>query len=363
MAKSGTTVQTTVAVIGGGINGLCCAWQLALRGAKVTLFERGKLMEQTGGQCFGPLHGGMRYLENGELRLVYEALQERQWWLQHCPHLCEKTLITVPLYSDGPRKRWLVNGGLHLYDGLASGKLGKHHWVSRNKLMSSAPELHAEKLLGAYRYSEVQMDVLKLGRWVAQQARAAGAQLVENSPIRYAGDDGNIHLDSYRHRFDLIVNAAGRCSRQLLQQSSLCSKNRLDLVRNSSLLFDGLPGQSYLLQIPHEGHSLFVLPWQGRTLVGAIDARQAMDQGAQISEQEIDYLLHQYNRHFKQQRGRGDIVETPSSTHSHVQSSTAAHKMSGEYLLERQQKLLIVWGGQWTTARALGRKVATQLLD
>lgn len=66
---------------------------------------------------------------------------------------------------------------------------------------------------------------------------------------------------------------------------------------------------------------------------------------------------------FKQQRGRGDIVETPSTVHSHIESSAAAHKMSGEYLLERQQKLLIVWGGQWTTARALGRKVATQLLD
>ena len=92
-----------IAVIGGGINGLCCAWQLALKGASVEVFEKDKIMNQTSSASSKLLHGGLRYLENLEFSLVYESLRERNWWLKNVPELTNELHMILPVYNDGPR--------------------------------------------------------------------------------------------------------------------------------------------------------------------------------------------------------------------------------------------------------------------
>ena len=364
MTPARSTLQPSIAVVGGGINGLSCAWQLALRGAKVTLFEQGKLFTAQRNHATSILHGGMDHLTNGELRLAYEALQERQWLQQQCPELCSRATITVPLYPDSPRPRWQVNTGLYLYENLTGRRvLPKHHWLTRDQLIASSGELQTEHLVGAYRYSEVCIDQGQLLRWVAQQARAAGVQIAENSPIRHIGSEGSVRLDSYRHQFDFIINATGAASLKLLQQSGLTTKSRLKLVRESHLVLSGKSDGHYHLPIARTSNSLYVLPWHGDTLLGASAIIQAADEATDVTEQEIDYLLQQYNKHFRQQRSHADIIKVRSSLRHHVKSSIAVTHLSNEYLFERQRQLLTVFGGHWTTARALGQKVAAQLFD
>lgn len=111
-----------IAVVGGGINGLCSAWQLALAGHQVTLFERDQLMQATSAASSKLLHGGLRYLEQGEFRLVREALQERRWWLKKAPQLTRRLPILYPLYQDSQRARWQLKIGLWLYDSFAGKK-------------------------------------------------------------------------------------------------------------------------------------------------------------------------------------------------------------------------------------------------
>ena len=101
-----------IAVIGGGINGLCCAWQLASEGVKVTLFDKNKIMSQTSSASSKLLHGGLRYLENFDFNLVYESLRERNWWLENVPELTNEIHMILPIYKNGPRSKWMIKIGL-----------------------------------------------------------------------------------------------------------------------------------------------------------------------------------------------------------------------------------------------------------
>ncbi|MFB6259969.1 MAG: FAD-dependent oxidoreductase, partial [Thiohalorhabdaceae bacterium] len=103
------------AVIGGGINGLASAWALARAGHEVTLFERDGLMGETSSASTKLLHGGLRYLEHGQIRLVYEALRERNWWLRQVPDLTHPLRLVVPVYRTSSRPRWKLRTGLWLY--------------------------------------------------------------------------------------------------------------------------------------------------------------------------------------------------------------------------------------------------------
>lgn len=363
MARQPTATAKKIAVIGGGINGLCSAWELAKRGASVSLYERGQLMSETSRNSSKMLHGGVRYLENMEIRLVYEALRERSWWLQHCPELCHEIQLVLPIYKGGPRPKWMLHAGLVLYDFLAGKRrLSPHKWLDRDQLLQRDPNLHSEGLVGGFRYADGQMDDYQLGLWVAEQARNCGVEIHEHAAVQRIGTDGTLQLETGTLQFDGIANVAGPWAEALLQGSSIDSKMQLDLVRGSHILFDGEPRQAYLLQTTGDGRVFFVLPYQGKTLVGTTEERQGLDQAISPSESEIDYLLREYNHYFSAQRTRKDIVAVCAGLRPLIRSADQPRKASREYVLEQQQRLLTVYGGKWTTARALGQKVATRLL-
>jgi glycerol-3-phosphate dehydrogenase len=358
-----TAGQQQIAVIGGGINGLCSAWELARRGARVILFERGELMRETSSNSSKMLHGGVRYLENMEIRLVYEALHERAWWLRECPQLAHEMHLLLPVYKGGPRPKWMLKIGLALYDLLAGKQnLTPHQWLTREQLLARDPGLNATGLQGGFSYADGQMDDYALGMWAAGEARKAGVDIVEHAKVLSVTTDGQLTLDGETRQFDKIANIAGPWAEQLLQQSGIASKIHLDLVRGSHILFADPPAQPYLLQSAKDGRVFFVLPYKGQTLVGTTEKRQQLDEAISIDDTEIDYLLTQYNRYFNRQRTRADIVATSAGLRPLLKSARNPRKASREYVIDQQDRLLTVYGGKWTTARALGKKVADKLL-
>lgn len=354
-----------VAVVGGGINGVMSAWALARRGCRVTLFERDDIMAATSSASTKLLHGGIRYLETGQFRMVREALRERRGWIERAPTLAHALRILIPLHAESRRGRWLVRAGLGLYDLLAGqARLGPTTWLNGEEVRATIPGFKPHGLRGAYAFYDGQMDDQALGFWAAEQARAAGVVFRCQCPVASVSTEGRLTtVEGVEYRFDRILNAAGPWAGRLLALSGIASGHELDLVRGSHLLLDRPLACGVLLEVPDSSRVCFVLPYQGKTLIGTTEVRQEHPESIVCSSAERDALVSLYNRYFDPPIGRSDAVQTFAGLRPLLKSHADATKATREYALERQGALVSIFGGKWTTSRALGEKAADLMLS
>jgi glycerol-3-phosphate dehydrogenase len=356
-------------VIGGGINGLASAWALLQAGHDVTLFERDRLMGATSSASTKLLHGGLRYLEHGQIRLVYEALHERNWWLRQVPELTRPLRLAVPVYRGGGRPRWKLKAGLWLYDRLAgAGRIGSHRWHTPEQLAELAPGLDMAGLAGGYTFFDGQMDDYRLGLWVADRVRELGGVIREQEAVTALDSEGGVTAASGSHRFDRVVNVAGPWAEALNRASGVPCGYTLDLIRGSHIVFDEPLEAGFLLESPRDKRAFFALPYfsaeagtGGRTLVGTTEVRQRLDDPIACSEAERDYLLAAYNHYFDAAKGSADVAETFAGVRPLIRAGDDPTRVSREYKLERRGRLLTVYGGKWTTARRLGQAVTRRI--
>lgn len=350
-----------IGIIGGGINGLCCAWRLAEQGHQVRLYERNKIMNATSRASSKLLHGGLRYLENGEFRLVREALRERDAWIERAPELAKPLRLIMPHYRSARRPSWMVAVGLFLYDHLAgNSRLPKAQWLSKAELLERDPDLNPAGLHGGHAFSDGHMDDHALGLWVAEQARGQGAVIAEQTAVEWLDINGHLQTaNGQRHRHDHVINIAGPWASWLLAQSGIDAPYQLDLIRGSHLVLDISCQQAYLLEVPDERRILFVLPWQGHTLLGTTEVRQALSEPIVCSGAERDYLLGVYRHYFP--RIQPKVIESFAGLRPLIQSAKDPNKASREYAIYRTGQCTTVFGGKWTTAMALADKVAHAL--
>jgi glycerol-3-phosphate dehydrogenase len=346
-----------VAVVGGGINGVMSAWALALKGCSVDLFERGRLMGATSSASTKLLHGGLRYLEHGHLKLVREALHERRWWMIRAPHLAKPMQIRLPVYKESRRPGWMIWCGLTLYDWLAGqASLGRARWYSRDEVLRSCGDLRPDALLGAYTFYDGYMDDHALGLWAAERAAAAGVRVHTETLVEKIAPDATVQVDGRRSRFDRVVNAAGPWACELLEASGIAARHELDLVRGSHLLLDRPCDGAFLLEAPSDGRICFVLPHQNKTLVGTTEVRQKLAGPIRCSPAETAYLLELYHHYFPANQAK--VCGVFSGLRPLIRSHANPNKATREYAIETTGQVLTVYGGKWTTARALGLRVA-----
>lgn len=346
-----------VAVVGGGINGVMSAWALALKGCSVDLFERGRLMGATSSASTKLLHGGLRYLEQGHIRLVREALHERQWWIVRAPHLAKPLEIMLPLYKESERPGWKLWCGLKLYDWLAGrSSLGCSRWCSRDDVLRSCPDLRAEGLMGAFAFFDGYMDDEALGLWAAEKAAAAGVRMHTETAVDAIFPDASAQVDGKLCSYDRVVNAAGPWARELLDMSGIAAKHDLDLIRGSHILLDQPCRSAFLLENPNDRRICFILPHLGKTLVGTTEVRQELSAPICCSPAEMSYLLDLYTYNFPSRKP--EICGVFSGLRPLIRSHANPSKATREYAIETTRKTVTVYGGKWTTSRALGLRVA-----
>jgi glycerol-3-phosphate dehydrogenase len=365
------TALGKVAVIGGGINGLCMAWELSKRGWAVELFERGRCLSQTSSSSTKLLHGGLRYLEQGHLALVAESLRERARWLSDAPEHAHWLPLLLPIYRQQRRAAWQWQVGLGLYDGLALGQLpGFSRWLSPQQLLEIYPELSAQGLQGAWQFWDGQMDEQALGDWVLQQARQAGALIHEHHEVLRLSTDGSIWVKAdtpeppHKERiFDWVVNACGPWAARLLAQSDIHTDVRLDLVRGSHLLVPPPPGQDLpshglFVEVTGGQRIAFLLPYQGHLLVGTTEETQDLADPIHPSQCERELLLKLVLLHLpswdSQARAHGSWF---AGLRPIVHSSADVSRASRDAVFRRHQRVISVFGGKWTTARALAERL------
>jgi glycerol-3-phosphate dehydrogenase len=304
------------------------------------------------------LHGGLRYLEQAEFRLVREALKKRAWWLSQVPELTQPVELILPIYKNSQRSRWLLKLGLCLYDPLAGqDNIAPHRWLSASALSRLAPRLKSESLRGGFSFYDGQMDDYKLGLWVAEQAKNFGVKILEQQAVKRINLDGTLYIDNNKIQYDAIINVAGPWAASLLANSQLSSSYQLDLVRGSHIFFDSPLERGYFLPVPGEQRICFALPYQGKTLVGTTEIRQTLEQPIRCSEAEAKYLVKVYNSYFNDSKSVNDINHSISGVRPLIRSAKEVHKTTREYALDTQERIVTVYGGKWTTARALGQKV------
>jgi len=347
-----------IGIVGGGINGLCCAWELVKQGHQVQLYERDRLMNATSRASSKLLHGGLRYLENREFRLVCEALRERDAWIRRVPELAKPLRLVMPIYRGSRRPSWMISAALFIYDRLAGKSiLPKARRLSAGKILRRDPDLDSQGLVGGLEFSDGRMDDYALGLWVAEQARSLGAIVAENSEVETIDGDGCI-TTAYgeTRRYDRVLNIAGPWAHRLLDKSGIRIPYRLDLVRGSHLVLAKPCSQAYLLEVPNERRIFFVLLWKGGTLLGTTEVRQTLDEPIVCSQEEQTYLTSAYRHYFT--NGNPEILESFAGLRPLIYGAQDPSKATREYAIHRTGKLVTVLGGKWTTAMALARKVS-----
>ena len=304
-----------LAVVGAGINGAGIARDAALRGLSVIIFDKNDMCSGCSAISSRLVHGGLRYLEYGEIPLVYESLHERRFLRLTAPHLVEPLRITIPIYAGAKRGPLLIRLGMLAYDLLSWRKtVPNHEMLKSDKIRAEEPGLNADGLRAAARYYDAQVEFAE--RLVLENllaARAAGAQIrlhsevtriaVENGKVvslAYSDPDGNEQEVGVK----AVVNAAGPWVDRVLEAAPAPAPRLIGGTKGSHIIvgsFEGAPRDAFYVEAQADGRPFFIIPWNDQYLIGTTDIRYDEDlDHIRASGAEVDYLLDETNRVFPQ---------------------------------------------------------------
>lgn len=362
-----------VVVVGGGINGVGVAVDAVGRGLSVFLCEKDDLASHTSSSSSKLIHGGLRYLEHKEFRLVREALAEREILLAKAPHIIRPLRFIMP-HQPHLRPAWLIRTGLFFYD-----HLGKREKLAGSKHITfdaATSPLKAEITQG-FEYSDCAVDDARLVVLNAIQAREQGAHIATQTRCTSAYRENGlwvIDLENTQGRYTVqakaLVNAAGPWVAQFIQQNlKQKSPYGLRLIQGSHIVVPKIYAGDKAFILQNDDHRIvFAIPYLDQyTLIGTTDHEYQGDLNkVTITQPEMDYLLDVYNDHFKHQLGPQDILYTYSGVRSLCDDeSDNPSAITRDYTLallqEQDAPLLSVFGGKLTTYRKLAESALTHL--
>lgn len=364
-----------VTVLGGGITGAAVAHLCARVGLKVVLFEKGDFACGTSSKTTKLLHGGLRYLEQGKIRLVREALQERNFFLETLPHLARPLRFLVPFYPRSSRPPWKIRIGLFLYDLFAARFPFPHRILTAKEVQQREPALRREGLKGGALYADVQTDDARLVLETALAAENHGAFLFPRCAVTSAElrKDGTLNV-AFLHesgasgtlRTRVLVLAAGPWTTQILDILPIQARAAMRPTRGSHLvLAPVVRSHALLLTSPEDGRAFFLLPWERANLLGTtdIDHKNPPDT-VQPTDEEIAYLQNSAQPFFPASMEAFQRLHAafaglrPLSTDD---PRAPASSISREERLTAEGPFLILTGGKLTTHRAIARKALKHL--
>lgn len=363
-------------VIGGGVNGTGIARDAVGRGFSVTLAEMGDLAQATSSASSKLFHGGLRYLEYYEFRLVREALREREVLLQAMPHISWPMRFVLP-HHKGLRPRWLLRLGLFMYDHLGGRKILPATRVldlTRDKVGAPLKDMYRN----GFEYSDCWVQDARLVVMNAMDARARGAEILTRTKVTGAtrhADHWEITTEDVEtgetrtHLARRVVNAAGPWVADVLTGTlAQNSREKIRLVRGSHIvvpkIFDH--DQPYILQ-GGDGRIVFAIPYEGDfTLIGTTDVdHKNLDEKPVCSAAEMQYLCDFVSEYFKKPVRPEDVVWSYSGVRplydDGASSATAATRDYVLSLNESAAPLLSVFGGKITTYRRLSEEAVDKL--
>jgi len=357
-------------IIGGGINGAGIARDASGRGLKVYLAEKGKVGSATSSWSSKLIHGGLRYLENYEFKLVAESLREREVITQIAPSITKPLPFVIP-HTKKLRSKLLIRLGLFLYDNLGG----------KTKIPKSSKVIFAEqyqnilqsKFTEGFRYYDVQVDDKKLVEMNIDNAKKMGAIIAEDTKVINANRIDNyweITLNNNEKiKSKILINAAGPWINETVNNVlKINAKKSIRLVRGSHIITKKLYKDEVAFTLQNEDNRVvFVIPYKGEySLIGTTEVDVDTPDNPSISNEEKIYLINTINNHFIKQISQEDIVETYSGIRPLIEDFKDATKVTRDYIFdlnedESKAPLLNIYGGKLTTYRKLAENVLLAL--
>jgi len=366
-------------IIGGGATGLGVALDAANRGMRVALIEAQDFAKGTSSRATKLLHGGVRYLAQGNLPLVREALHERTTLMSNAPHLAQPLPFVMPVYGSRGRffDKWFYGAGLILYD-LLAGKsgLGKTRFLSKAGTVAELPGVREDRLTGGVQYWDGQFDDARLAVSIARTAELAGAIMINHCRVtdllhtneRITGavvrDEESGTTISVNAQ--CVINAAGVWVDSIRRMDKADTKSMVAPSQGVHMVVDQsfMPARNALL-VPktRDGRVLFIVPWLGKLILGTTDTPRE-DLAAEPSpfHEEVEFILNESARYLKRAPKRSDVlsvwvglrplVRAPSDDDPNTKALSREHTV-----VVGSSGLVTVTGGKWTTYRAMAEDV------
>jgi len=365
------TEMYDIFIIGGGINGAGIARDASGRGLKVFLAEKGKVGSATSSWSSKLIHGGLRYLENYEFKLVAESLREREVITQIAPNITKPLPFVIP-YSKRLRSKLLIRLGLFLYDNLGGKtKIPKSSKINFNKKYKNI--LHP-KFVEGFQYYDVKVDDKKLVEMNIDDSKKMGAEIAEDTKVIDAKRNENYWQITLNNndviRSKILINAAGPWINETVNNVlKINSKKSIRLVRGSHIITKKLYDEEVAFTLQNDDNRIvFVIPYKEEfSLIGTTEVDVNTPDNPAISDDEKIYLINSINNHFVKQISQVDIVDTYSGIRPLIEDFKEASKVSRDYVFDLNvQKtgspLLNIYGGKLTTYRKLSEKVMEELI-
>ncbi|GKW30037.1 glycerol-3-phosphate dehydrogenase [Pectobacterium brasiliense] len=362
-------------VIGGGINGAGIAADAAGRGLSVLLLEAQDLACATSSASSKLIHGGLRYLEHYEFRLVSEALSERETLLKMAPHIIFPMRFRLP-HQPHLRPAWMIRIGLFMYD-----NIGKRVSLPASKgLKFGADSVLKPELKQGFEYSDCWVDDARLVVLNAQEVTKRGGEVRTRTKVTRARREQGVWIvdavdsltgETFTWRAKGLVNATGPWVKEFFDDGlQLKSPYGIRLIKGSHIVVPKVHSQPQAYILQNKDHRIvFVIPWQDDySIIGTTDVEyKGNPHDVKIDDNEVAYLLDVYNDHFKQQLTRDDIVWTYSGVRPLCDDeSDSPQAITRDYTLSvdddnGQAPLLSVFGGKLTTYRKLAEHALDKL--
>lgn len=373
-------VNWDVIIIGGGATGLGTAVDAASRGYRTLLLEQSDFAKGTSSRSTKLVHGGVRYLAQGDVALVYEALHERGLLLKNAPHLVKDQEFIIPVYSWLSKYKYLI--GLKLYD-LLAGKSGfkKSSFLSTDQVLKAIPGLKPDGLIGGVSYSDGQFDDARLALNLAQTAAEYGGVLLNYARVtgltkESEGINGLSFVDternkSYTLKAKVVVNATGVFVDEILKMDVPSGRAIVRPSQGAHVVLDPsfLKGDSALM-IPKtpDGRVLFAVPWHGKVLVGTTDTplnEHSLE--PRPLDEEIEFILTTAGKYLTRKPTRHDVLAAfaglrplaaPGKDTDSTKEISRSHK-----LIISKSGLITITGGKWTTYRKMAMDVVDKAIE
>ncbi|MEZ5346012.1 MAG: glycerol-3-phosphate dehydrogenase/oxidase [Pyrinomonadaceae bacterium] len=357
-----------IIIIGGGATGAGCALDAAARGYDVLLLEQYDFGKGTSSRSTKLVHGGVRYLEQGNISLVREALKERGILKQNAPHLIRNQTFIIPCYSWW--QKFYYGIGLKVYDLLSGGySLGRSKMLSRTDTLNKLPNLRSEGLSGGVSYFDGQFDDARLlielinaaaenGAAVLNYARVVGLSKNTEGKTKGVKFECGLSGESFAAGAKVVINATGAFTDEIRKLASPDSEDLVTQSQGIHLVFDpSFLSSDEAIMIPKtsDGRVLFAIPWNGKTLIGTTDTPIGKaDPEPHPLESEIGFILETVSQYLSDPPTRKDVLSAFAGIRPLVKNSSAKNtaSLSRDHTIETDEtNLLTITGGKWTTYR------------